>query len=85
MADGSHQTFGTAHVPRVGVSEDFGDSCDRFAAPGGGHDRSDLRRPSGTNDLVDPEHVVLYEVSSLLECAFVRERERLLFNGDVQR
>ena len=73
MADCSHKAFGTAHVPCVGVGEDFGDSCDGFTAPGGCHDGSDLCRLSGPNDLVDPKHVVSYEVSGFLNRAFVRK------------
>lgn len=79
MADGSHKAFGTAHVPRTGVGEDFGDPCDGFAAPGGGHDGSDLCRLAGANDLVDPEHVVPYEISGFLDCAIEREGERFLW------
>lgn len=78
IADSSHETFGTTHVPRIGVGKDFGDSRDGFAAPGGSDDRSDLRRLSRANDFVDPKHVVLNEVSGLLSCAFVGERERFL-------
>jgi hypothetical protein len=78
MADGSHKAFGTAHVPCVRVGEDFGDSCDGFTAPCGGHDRSDLCGLSGANDLVDPEHVVPYEVSGFLNRSFVRKRKWFL-------
>ena len=71
MADGSHKTFGTAHVPCVRVGEDFCDSCDGFTASSGCHNGRDLCGLSGTSDLVDPEHVVSNEVSGFLNRSFV--------------
>ena len=77
----SHEAFGTAHVPYVWVGEDFGDSCDGFTAPGNRYDGGDLRSLPGTNDLVDPEHVVSYEISGFLNCSILRKRKRFLFMG----
>lgn len=54
MTDGSHKAFGTTHVPRTGVGKDFGDPCNRLAAPGGCHNGSNLCRPSRANDFVNP-------------------------------
>ena len=71
MADGSHKTFGTAHVPCVRVGEDFGDSCDGFTASSGRYYRSDFCGLSGPSNLVNPEHVVSYEVSGFLNRPFV--------------
>ena len=79
MAHGPDKAFGTAHVPYVGVGEDFGDSCDGFTASGDRYDGSNLWGLSGPNDLVDPEHVVSYEVSGFLNRSFVRQRKRFLW------
>ena len=79
MADGPHKAFGTAHVSCIGVGEDFGDSCHGFTASGDRYDGSDLRRLSGTNDLVDPEHIISYEVSGFLNRCLVRKRKRFLW------
>ena len=78
MADGSHKALGATHVPRIRVGEDLGDAGDGFAGSSGGHDRGDLWRLAGANYLVNPKHVVPNEVSSLLNCAFVRKGERFL-------
>jgi len=78
MAGGPHEAFGTAHVPCIGAGEYFRDPCDGFTAPGDRYDGSDLWRLSGTNDFVDPEHVVSHEVSGFLDRSFLRKRERFL-------
>ena len=78
MADGPHKAFGTAHVSCVGVGEDFGDSCDGFTASGCNYDGGDHWRLAGTDDLVDPEHVVSHEVSGFLDRSFVRKGKRIL-------
>ena len=79
MADSPHKAFGTTHVPCVRVGEDFGDSCDGFTASGDRYDGSNLRGLSRTNDLVDPEHVISYEVSGFLNRSLVRKCKRFLW------
>jgi len=79
MADGPHKAFGTAHVPCVGVGEDFGDSCDGFTASGDRYDGSNLWGLSGANDLVNPERVISYEVSGFLNSSLARKRKRFLW------
>ena len=83
MADGPHKAFGTAHVPRIGVGEDLSDSCDGFAASGDGNDGGNLRGLPGTNDLVDPEHVISDEVGGFLNRSLVRQRKRFLWGGKI--
>ena len=80
MANSSHKAFGTAHVPRTRVCEDFGDAYDGFATPGCSHDRSNLYGLSGANYFVNPEHIVPHEIGGLLNSTFVRERKRFLYN-----
>ena len=67
MADGSDEAFGAAHVPCVGICEDFGDACDGFAVSGDRHDGSDLWKLSETSDLVDPEQIVPHKVGGFLD------------------
>ena len=78
MADGPHKAFGTAHVSCVGVCEDFGDSCNGFTASCDRYDGSNFWGLSGTNDLVDPEHVISYEVGGFLNRSLVRKCKRFL-------
>jgi len=78
MTDRSHKAFGTTHVPCVRVGKDFGDSCYGFTASRDRYDRCDLCGLSGTNEFVDPKHVVSDEVSGFLNRCFVRKRERFL-------
>ena len=83
MTHSSHKAFGTAHVPCIRVGEDFGNSCNGFAASGSRYNGSNLWRLSGTNDLVDPEHVVSYKVSGFLNRSFMRKRKRFLYAGEI--
>ena len=83
MTHGSHKAFGTAHIPSIRVGEDLGDSRDGFTASGNRHDGSDLWRLSRTNDLVDPEHIILDEVSGFLNRSLTRERKRFLCVGEI--
>ena len=83
MTDGSHKAFGTAHIPCIRVGEDFGDSCNGFTASSGRYDGSNLWRLSGTNDLMDPEHIILHEESGFLNPSFGRERKRFLCMGEI--
>jgi len=79
MADGPHKAFGTAHVPCVGVGEDFGDSCNGFTASGDRYDGSNLWGLSRADDFVDPERVISYEVSGFLDRSLVRKCKRFLW------
>jgi len=78
MTDCSHKAFGTAHVPCVWVGKYFSDSSDGFTASGGCYDRSDLWGLTGTNDFMDPKHVVSHEVSGFLNGTFVGKGEWFL-------